>query len=53
MGWGGLSAIVTIVFVYPACCNVMRTAALALVSCCRVNIEDYGKETLFKAFHMF
>lgn len=40
-------------FVYPACRNVMRTAASALVTSCNVNIDVYGKGTVFKAYHMF
>ena len=51
--WGRMASVLPEAFVYPTCCNVMRTAAWALVTSCNVNIDVYGKGTLFKAYHMF
>lgn len=51
--WGRMVSVLPVAFVYPTCCNVMRTAALALVTSCNVNIDVYGKGRLFKAYHMF
>ena len=48
-----MASVLPVAFVYPTCCNVMRTAARALVTSRNVNINVHGKGMLFKAYHMF
>ena len=51
--WGRMVSVLPVAFVYPTCCNVMRTAALALVTSCNVNIDVYGKLEIGILIHLF
>lgn len=44
--WGRMASELPVGFVYPTCCNVMRTAAWLVVTSCNVNIDVNGKRNI-------